>query len=278
MEEKMGSKVLLADDSITIQKVVAIIFANEDYELTVVDNGDAALQKARESIPDVVLVDALMPGKNGYEVCQEMRRDPVLKNVPLLLMTGAFEPFDEDKARQCGADDFISKPFESQNLIDVANKLIALGRERQAGQAVSAPVAEPAWTEPAGFGFADETITAEPTEFAGSEPVAASPAAGSPPATEPVAVSTDDDLWGVFDLEEASAGTAVAVEAPAGMVEDFAVSATDESFTFAEEESVTPASAAGAGFEPYGEHSGRSGGRVCRERCGRRGGLGNPLG
>src|SRR5690349_3579557 len=117
MEEKMGSKVLLADDSITIQKVVAIIFANEDYELTVVDNGDAALQKARESIPDVVLVDALMPGKNGYEVCQEMRRDPVLKNVPLLLMTGAFEPFDEDKARQCGADDFISKPFESQNLI-----------------------------------------------------------------------------------------------------------------------------------------------------------------
>ena len=109
----MSNKLLLADDSITIQKVVGIIFANEDYELTVVDNGNAALEKAREMQPDIILVDALMPGKTGYEVCAEVRHDPALKTTPLLLMTGAFEPFDEDKAKQCGADDFISKPFES---------------------------------------------------------------------------------------------------------------------------------------------------------------------
>ena len=124
----MSNKLLLADDSITIQKVVGIIFANEDYELTVVDNGDAALEKAKQIIPDIILVDALMPGKTGYEVCAEVRRDARLKAIPLLLLTGAFEPFDEDKAKQSGADDFISKPFESQQLIDRVQKLIDLGR------------------------------------------------------------------------------------------------------------------------------------------------------
>ena len=92
----MSAKILLADDSITIQKVVGIIFANEDYELVVVDNGSAALDKAREIHPAVMLVDALMPEKSGYEVCEEVRRDPSLAATPLLLLVGAFEPFDEN--------------------------------------------------------------------------------------------------------------------------------------------------------------------------------------
>jgi len=61
----MGNRLLLADDSITIQKVVGIIFANEDFELTVVDNGDAALEKARESRPDVMLIDASCPARTA---------------------------------------------------------------------------------------------------------------------------------------------------------------------------------------------------------------------
>jgi CheY-like chemotaxis protein len=127
----MGTTVLLADDSITIQKVVGIIFANEDYELVVVDNGNSALEKARDIRPDVMLVDALMPGKSGYEVCEEVRRDPVLKNIPLLLLVGAFEPFDEDKARLSGADDHITKPFESQSLIDKVKALVVLASSRK---------------------------------------------------------------------------------------------------------------------------------------------------
>ncbi|HEY5514483.1 MAG TPA: response regulator [Geomonas sp.] len=131
----MGNRLLLADDSITIQKVVAIIFANEEFELTVVDNGTAALQKAREVRPDVLLVDALMPGKTGYEVCEEIRRDPELSSTPILLLIGAFEPFDEEKARDCGADATISKPFESQQLIDRVKELLELGRTRAAAPA-----------------------------------------------------------------------------------------------------------------------------------------------
>ena len=127
----MGTTLLLADDSITIQKVVGIIFANEDYELVVVDNGTSALEKAREIRPDVMLVDALMPGKSGYEVCEEVRRDPQLKGIPLLLLVGAFEPFDEDKARQSGADDHITKPFESQSLIDKVKALLVRADSRE---------------------------------------------------------------------------------------------------------------------------------------------------
>ena len=125
----MSYKMLLADDSITIQKVVTIIFANEDYELTIVDNGSAALDRAREIVPDIILVDALMPGMTGYEVCSEARHDPLLRDIPLLLLVGAFEPFDEGKARESGADDYISKPFESQHLIDKVRNLIELAEK-----------------------------------------------------------------------------------------------------------------------------------------------------
>lgn len=212
----MGNRLLLADDSITIQKVVGIIFANEDYELTVVDNGDAALEKARETGPDLMLVDALMPGKTGYEVCAAVRRDPRLKNTPILLMTGAFEPFDEEKARESGADDFISKPFESQQLIDKVKSLMVLGATR-AAEAPAEVLAAAGPEEPFAFG-AEELAAAEAAEsftFGGEEAaieIEEPGAATAPP--EPFGgraeaffagieeVSPADDLWGAFELED----------------------------------------------------------------------------
>ncbi len=119
----MSTKILLADDSITIQKVIGIIFGGEDYSLTIVDNGKAALEKALEVSPDIMLIDALMPGISGYEVCERVRATPELATIPILLLTGSFEPFDETKAKKCGADDFIAKPFESQQIIAKVTEL-----------------------------------------------------------------------------------------------------------------------------------------------------------
>ena len=113
----MSTKILLADDSITIQKVISIIFGGDEYSLTIVDNGKAAFEKALEISPDVLLIDALMPGVSGYEVCERLKATPELASKPILLLTGSFEPFDEGKAKECGADDFIAKPFESQQII-----------------------------------------------------------------------------------------------------------------------------------------------------------------
>jgi CheY-like chemotaxis protein len=175
----MGNRLLLADDSITIQKVVAIIFANEEFELTVVDNGIAALQKAREVRPDVMLVDALMPGKSGYEVCAEIRRDPSLSGTPILLLIGAFEPFDEEKARDCGADASITKPFESQQLIDRVKELLELGQSRAAAPA---PAAAAAPAAPLPSASEAEELWGDLSSFDTMPPVAA-PAA---PVAKPV--------------------------------------------------------------------------------------------
>jgi CheY-like chemotaxis protein len=120
----MPKTLLLADDSVTIQKVVAIVFATEDYRITSVDNGEDALRKARETRPDIVLADAVMPRMNGYELCQAIKADPQLADVPVLLLAGTFEPFDEARARAARADGHIAKPFESHALLTRVRELV----------------------------------------------------------------------------------------------------------------------------------------------------------
>jgi CheY-like chemotaxis protein len=131
----MSIKVLVADDSITIQKVIGIIFGGDEYSLTIVDNGKAAVDKAREITPDILLIDALMPGMSGYEVAEAVRSTPSLAAKPILILTGSFEPFDEEKAKKSGADDFIAKPFESQQIITKVKELLELGKSRASSAA-----------------------------------------------------------------------------------------------------------------------------------------------
>jgi len=139
----MTQKLLLADDSITIQKVIQITFAHEDYQLTITDNGDTALVRAEELVPDLVLADVYMPGKNGYELCAAIKQSPALRHVPVLLLAGSFEPFDEGKARAAGADAWIEKPFESQTLINKVAELLSAAPAADATAAPLAPAAEP---------------------------------------------------------------------------------------------------------------------------------------
>ncbi len=139
----MSINILLADDSITIQKVIGIIFGGDDYTVTVVDNGKAAVDKAIEIKPDVLLIDALMPGMSGYEVCEQIRAISELKTKPIILLTGSFEPFDEDKAKSCGADTFLSKPFESQQIVNKVAEMYELGKTRSSAAEIVEPVAPP---------------------------------------------------------------------------------------------------------------------------------------
>ncbi len=119
----MPKTLLLADDSITIQKVVGITFAAEDYQITAVDNGEDAIAKARQMKPDIILADVVMPRKNGYEVCEAIKADPQLQRIPVLLLAGTFEAFDENRARAARADGHIAKPFESGALIAKVKEL-----------------------------------------------------------------------------------------------------------------------------------------------------------
>jgi CheY-like chemotaxis protein len=137
----MPKTLLLADDSVTIQKVVGISFASEDVTLIAVDNGDDALERAREERPDAILADVVMPGRNGYEVCEAVKSDPALAHIPVLLLTGTFETFDAERASAVGAAGHIAKPFEAQALVDRVKELFTAN----SGPAPTpAPTPEPA--------------------------------------------------------------------------------------------------------------------------------------
>lgn len=121
-----GCKLLLADDSITIQKVVALTFADEGVEVVLASDGKEAISRLAEVAPDIVLADVFMPGANGYEVCEYIKQDAQLKHIPVMLLVGSFEPFDEAEARRVGADDILTKPFQSiRRLIDKVGGLVS---------------------------------------------------------------------------------------------------------------------------------------------------------
>lgn len=119
----MSRNILLADDSVTIRKVVELSFMEEDYELTAVGDGSDALAKLQEASPDLVIADVHMGEVGGFEVCRESKkRYPA---VPVLLLVGTFEPFDPDDVEKYGADAFLKKPFDSQDLLSEVGRLLA---------------------------------------------------------------------------------------------------------------------------------------------------------
>jgi CheY-like chemotaxis protein len=122
----MPKTLLVADDSLTIRKVIGMVLALEDFHITAVDNGIDAIARAREMRPDLVIADVLMPGRSGYEVCETLKSDPATAATPVLLLAGNFEPFDEARARAARADAHITKPFESQAFLDRVRTLLGL--------------------------------------------------------------------------------------------------------------------------------------------------------
>src|SRR5512135_8548 len=137
----MGKKILLADDSITIQKVIELTFSDEDFDVFTVGNGRLALEKLPEVRPDIVLCDIIMPEKDGYEVCEQVKSNPGTAHIPVLLLTGAFEPFDQERAARAGYDGSLAKPFEPETLIAKVKDLLARAPVRSAAP-VLAPITE----------------------------------------------------------------------------------------------------------------------------------------
>lgn len=121
-----GRKLLLADDSATIQKVIDLTFADEGVQVLAVSSGQEAIDQILEFAPDIVLADVFMPSPDGYEVCRYVKTNEKLKHIPVMLLVGSFEPFDEAEARRVGADDILTKPFSSiRRLIDRVGALVS---------------------------------------------------------------------------------------------------------------------------------------------------------
>src|SRR5580693_3310310 len=104
-------RILVADDNTNIQKMVALAFEERGIEVTAVGNGEAAVRRLPDLNPDIVLADVFMPVRNGYEVCEFVKKDPRFAHIPVILLVGAFDPLDEKEARRVGADGVLKKPF-----------------------------------------------------------------------------------------------------------------------------------------------------------------------
>ena len=120
----MPIKILLADDSLTIQKVVELTFSDAETRLMAVGSGDKAVQARDDFQPDIVLADVVMPGRTGYEVCEAVKKRPGGAFVPVVLLTGTFEPFDRSRAELVGSDAIVTKLFHSHALQRPARQLV----------------------------------------------------------------------------------------------------------------------------------------------------------
>ena len=114
----MGVKVLLADSSVSIHKVVELALAERDVELFSVSNGESALQRAKVIIPDVVLADIELPGMDGYTLCEKIKSDEALSATRVVLLKPSFAEFDEDRSDAVGTDGLLEKPFSAGALLD----------------------------------------------------------------------------------------------------------------------------------------------------------------
>jgi len=121
------ARILIADDSLTIQKAFAMTFAGEDVTLLMARSADEGLTIARQSRPELVIADAVMPGRSGYDLCSAIKSDAALREVPVYILTSTQNPYDEVRGRQSGADGQFTKPFESVTFVENVKLAIAKG-------------------------------------------------------------------------------------------------------------------------------------------------------
>lgn len=168
----MPKRVLLADDSNTIQRVVELAFASEDISIVTAADGERAIELLRQSPADLVMADIDMPHRTGYDVAEWLRNQPDLSGVPVVLLAGAFETVDTDRARAAGVDGVLTKPLDPAAMVGKVTDLLASGRLHPA----------------------------QPTDSERERPhapaAASAPASGAPASVEPRAAATAEaDLY-----------------------------------------------------------------------------------
>ena len=124
-------KVLAVDDEADVVELVAFNFKAAGYEVITASNGDEALLKARTTSPSIVLLDAMLPGIDGFEVCRLLRRDPTTSGLPIIMLTARATELSRAVGLESGADAYITKPFSPRELVVRANNLL-LGRNLRA--------------------------------------------------------------------------------------------------------------------------------------------------
>ena len=121
----MKPSVLLVDDEPNIVLSLEFLMKQAGYDVRIARDGDAALEAIREHAPDLILLDVMTPGVDGYEVCQTIRANPAWNDVRIVMLTAKSREVEREKGLALGADDYITKPFSTRELVDRIKRLLA---------------------------------------------------------------------------------------------------------------------------------------------------------
>src|SRR5688572_28566656 len=124
-EDRVAVNILVADDSVTMRRILELTFQGEDARVTTVDSGESAVRKASELNPDVVFADLSMSGMDGYAIASAIKGSPGLERTAVVVMASQKHPYDEDKGKAAGVDDHILKPFDTQHVIDRVKQVLS---------------------------------------------------------------------------------------------------------------------------------------------------------
>lgn len=120
----MRKKILIIDDAHDLCKILSVRFKDRGFDVLIANDGLAGLEKAKAEKPDIIILDLVLPGLNGEEVCKEIRRDPAIGDTPIIMLTAKSSEIDRVVGKVIGANSYIVKPFGASELLDEVNKLI----------------------------------------------------------------------------------------------------------------------------------------------------------
>ena len=118
-------RLLIADDEDGIRALVRMTLDGESLEILEAADGDEAVTLARDNLPDVILLDVMMPGRSGLDVCRTLKSDPATAAIPVVMLTAKAQTADREEGRAAGADDYLTKPFSPIELLHKIDDLLA---------------------------------------------------------------------------------------------------------------------------------------------------------
>lgn len=121
----MSRSILVVDDEPNIVLSLEFLMRQAGYDVRVARDGEAALQAMREQAPDLVLLDVMMPKRDGYDVCQTVRANPAWKDVRIVMLTAKGREIEQEKGLALGADDYITKPFSTREVLARISQLLS---------------------------------------------------------------------------------------------------------------------------------------------------------
>lgn len=167
-------RVLSVDDSSVVRKLVTMILTAEGFKVTTASDGVDGINKAKELLPDVILLDFVMPKMNGFQVCRILQKDEKLRNIPVILVTSKGDKVGDKFVDQLGVTGYITKPFQPEELVSKIHQTLEASQAPQESGPAAAPVAapQPAPAQPAKAPTAPQAPAAAPAAFAEAPPAA----------------------------------------------------------------------------------------------------------